>query len=512
MKLSIQKTVLILASGIFLFILLRIPSLFEPHWYGDEGIYAAVSYEMSHGEMLYRDIWDDKPPLIYWMFSIAGNSHKLFFARFFNLVAGVITIIGIYKLVKKLFNDRLALISFFLTIILLGLPILEGNIANGENFFIALNVWGFYIGIDSIERKEKQLLAGLLFAVATLFKIVALLDFGALVIFLIATETKILSKRPKFRDVLKIIPLGIGFVLPILFITSIELLNGNFTNFIHSTLIDMFSYVSYSASNKLIQIPAKAKILLLLIATAILILNFYTKKFSKTTLFITLVLIYEYFATIISDRHYIHYLLQIIPGFTLVTALVLKRLQSYKTLVLKINLAIIFLLGIYLALINFTQGEGLKTNYGAWQFGGKPSYYKTYIYYKHFLNYKIFNNISKDEYNHLFNDEETKIITLERALNSIFKDIPREEVYIYTNRAWTFPYLKIRVPTLFSVAYHRYIHKEGNDRLINDLTTNKMSLIVVEQDVPTFEEFDQLLDKSYDEILQDETYTYYSKK
>ena len=42
-----------------LFFILRWPSLFEPYWYGDEGIYHAVGMLINSGESLYSGAWDN---------------------------------------------------------------------------------------------------------------------------------------------------------------------------------------------------------------------------------------------------------------------------------------------------------------------------------------------------------------------------------------------------------------------------------------------------------------------
>ena len=47
-------------------VLLRVPSLFEPYWYGDEGIYLTVGRSLRHGLALYRDVHDNKPPCYIW--------------------------------------------------------------------------------------------------------------------------------------------------------------------------------------------------------------------------------------------------------------------------------------------------------------------------------------------------------------------------------------------------------------------------------------------------------------
>ena len=45
-----------------MFLILRIPSLFEPYWYGDEGIYLVLGQAIRKGVTLYSHIHDNKPP------------------------------------------------------------------------------------------------------------------------------------------------------------------------------------------------------------------------------------------------------------------------------------------------------------------------------------------------------------------------------------------------------------------------------------------------------------------
>ena len=46
-------------------IILRIPGLFEPCWYGDEAIYLVMGQGWQKGLRLYQDIFDHKPPVIF---------------------------------------------------------------------------------------------------------------------------------------------------------------------------------------------------------------------------------------------------------------------------------------------------------------------------------------------------------------------------------------------------------------------------------------------------------------
>src|SRR3989338_9802284 len=73
---------------LFLFIfVLRLPSLMEPHRYADEEIYLTLGQGFRKGLVFYRDIHDNKPPLLYVIAALAGN---LFWFRFLLLVAHAI--------------------------------------------------------------------------------------------------------------------------------------------------------------------------------------------------------------------------------------------------------------------------------------------------------------------------------------------------------------------------------------------------------------------------------------
>ncbi len=60
--------------GILVLILvLRIPSFFEPYYYGDEMIYLTLGEGVRQGATLYKDLHDNKPPLIYIIAAVAGS-------------------------------------------------------------------------------------------------------------------------------------------------------------------------------------------------------------------------------------------------------------------------------------------------------------------------------------------------------------------------------------------------------------------------------------------------------
>src|SRR3989338_6358117 len=60
-----KKHHFLFAVILILTFIFRLPSLFEPFWYGDEGIFAAVGRNLNLGGVLYENSWDNKPPMIY---------------------------------------------------------------------------------------------------------------------------------------------------------------------------------------------------------------------------------------------------------------------------------------------------------------------------------------------------------------------------------------------------------------------------------------------------------------
>src|SRR5438445_77553 len=88
----------------FFFFLLRLPSIVEPLWYGDEGIYEVIGMALNHGRLLYRDIWDNKPPLLYLLYTVFQSNQPLI--RFVCMLAGLASVILFYFLAKKLFHKK----------------------------------------------------------------------------------------------------------------------------------------------------------------------------------------------------------------------------------------------------------------------------------------------------------------------------------------------------------------------------------------------------------------------
>jgi len=82
--------------------LIRIPSFFEPYSYGDEMIYLNLGEAIKRGMVLYRDIHDNKPPLLYFTAALAGN---VFWFRAILAAWMAATTVLFWKLSRTLFPN-----------------------------------------------------------------------------------------------------------------------------------------------------------------------------------------------------------------------------------------------------------------------------------------------------------------------------------------------------------------------------------------------------------------------
>src|SRR3989339_1068587 len=92
-----------LAILLFIWLLLRIPSFFEPYYYGDEMIYLTLGQGIRQGIPLYSGLHDNKPPLLYLAAAISGN---LFIFKVILAFWSLITVYGFWKLINHLYPKK----------------------------------------------------------------------------------------------------------------------------------------------------------------------------------------------------------------------------------------------------------------------------------------------------------------------------------------------------------------------------------------------------------------------
>jgi hypothetical protein len=93
----------VLAGITFVALALRVPSIAEPLGI-DQGLLASAAYQLSRGQTLYRDVWDQKPPGIYltYVAAFATLGRKPSSVAWFDILASSATALLLFAIVRRL--------------------------------------------------------------------------------------------------------------------------------------------------------------------------------------------------------------------------------------------------------------------------------------------------------------------------------------------------------------------------------------------------------------------------
>jgi len=181
-----------------LFLILRLPSLFEPYWYGDEGIYLTLGQGIRHGLLLYQQIHDNKPPTLYYLAALA---HTVFGFRLLLTLFMIPTIYFFHRLAKRFLSPKLTRLSTLTFLLLTSIPLIEGNMANAEVFMLLPTILAFYIfyksSVSGLPAKT-LVSAGLLLGLAFTIKVPVAVEFVLLCLWLFIFSRQKIKKNHYF--------------------------------------------------------------------------------------------------------------------------------------------------------------------------------------------------------------------------------------------------------------------------------------------------------------------------
>ena len=462
-----------LALILFFVIILRIPSLFEPFYYGDEMIYLTLGEGIKQGIPLYSGLHDNKPPLLYLTAALAGN---VFWFRAILVFWSLATIILFWNLSKKLFpnKEKLQKIATIIFSLLTTIPLLEGNTANAENFLIGPIIAAFLILFSKKLTAKKVFCAGLLFSVAALFKIPAAFDLPVIIVFWIIMG---LSKKEDFKKIIKnTIYISLGFILPIALTFIWFKFQGAFNEYLVAAFLQNVGYLSTWKDPAIKQEPFLVKNAALLIracivffgSTAVFLLR---KKLSRQFIFLTIWLLFTLFAATLSERPYPHYLVQSLAPVSLLFAILFTQKSVEQSLTI-IPLLIFFIVPVY---------------YKYW-------IYPTTSYYSHFIQFAT-KQINKTEYFASFSPKTSRNYLIAEFLqqSSQIKD----RVFVWSPDSPVIYALSRRLPPIKFVANYHINDFSSKGEIVNLLSKNPAKFIIITPDAPVFPEIIPLLKQKY---------------
>lgn len=432
----------------FLFFILRLPSLFEPIWYGDEGIYQVIGHSLNNGKLLYAEIFDNKPPLLYWLYSIFNSDQ--FTIRLISLIFGVLSVGVFFLLSKKLFADKKNGIHFattFIFAILFGLPTLEGNIANAENFMLLPIISAGFLVLNAEKRNSNPyFLAGLLLGIAFLFKIVAIFDLAAFLVFCFILNFSSLKKEIKLLKIIE------GFFLPVFLVALFFIFNGTLVDFIKAAFLTNISYVSYG--NKIGGTPLLLFIKLVLLIILAFFLFIKRKKFGEVYLFIFIWFAFSLFNALFAQRAYAHYLLVLLPSLCLMLGLIFFDKKYSAKIVIFSLIALVILIKVF----------------------GIPKFNKSINYYQNFISYAL-GTKTMVSYQGFFDKNTPFDYEIARFIKP--KLSKNDTIFVWGNNAQLYQLVGVVAPTKYIVAYHASNYSDGIISTKSSIEKTKPKFIVV---------------------------------
>ena len=507
--------------------ILRLPSLMEPYWYGDEGIYLTLGNGIRHGLALYRDIHDNKPPVIYYLAAFAGSE---FWFKFLLLAWNLVSVAVFAWIAQHLLNPEkkdpqkkimgidfpVPTLATFATLLFALLPFeFEGNIANGEIFMILPTLIGMALLLHLRDLKHPKLMqkiffgfwAGVSLSLAFLTKVPAAFDAVAagLYFYLLVPQTHIKALRKRaiglVRSLFSLPPwvFGLAFLLPLGLTIAYYTLIGAGQPYIQAALLQNVGYLSswktgsFNAQN-VTQTGLKSRALGI---GALTVLLFICAPFIDTdALFVVIWFGFAWFGALLSERPYPHYLIQVVPPLALLLPLFLKLILKIRWKTIRHQVAPLLgslgligcgvLLAVSMITIKF------------WHYPQLP-YYENYIKF-------VTGKITKDTYFSYFDPHLPEEYMLSEYIMK--NTTPDDRIFIWGDLPSMYALTRRLPPGRYTSEYH-IKDFNGFEETFAAITKVVPKFILIDRSQDAFPKLQPLLDEEYVVAYQSQTFILY---
>lgn len=468
-----------------LFVILRLPSLFEGFWYGDEGFYASQAEAILRGKVLYLEAWDHKPPLMVWTYSLGGIfgwdiGYPL--VKVFSIVSGIISIVLLSKIFEReKVSKRIQNSLLIIYAVLLGSPILEGNVANSEVFFITINLAILYISL----YLQKPVFIGLLLSFSFLIKPQSFAEASSIILALLIFQLWHGKLKRNYSYYNKLILTFLSLILAYFVYLSIQ---GSFIAFLDAAFITNFLYVG--GEDSFISSWNVGKIIVTLCLFSLCLYAQKSKKLNKTEFIIAVGLLASLFLVTLSGRLYLHYWIQILPVLFLGLGLLFN--SKYLNVLVKTTIALAFFI---VAVFSFNRGISLPSVSTT----SVVPFVRYYVDFSRYILLKDENTISYFWKNHDSNKLRKEFA---RYFN---ENYPGIDYYYYGEETWIFTQLDANFTNKYLVWYHLTFTDDKLEEAIE--LRNKAEILIIDENSPG--KLAKFLSDVEDEFIQIDQYNNY---
>jgi 4-amino-4-deoxy-L-arabinose transferase-like glycosyltransferase len=188
-----RQTIAWLSIILILTFLVRAPFLAEP-FECDQAVFANLGWNWQNGKIIYKDIFDNKPPLVYLFVRLLINlfGYSDWGIHFGYAVLALFSTFVFYLLSKLFFRRAVALLGSFLYGLFSGGALISGSFANAENLMVFFVISAFYFFGVALQKENSLFLfiSGNLIGLAMMAKQSALFEALAFALFLLASSLK----------------------------------------------------------------------------------------------------------------------------------------------------------------------------------------------------------------------------------------------------------------------------------------------------------------------------------
>lgn len=458
---------------------LRMPSLFEPHWYGDEGIYLVLGQALRKGLVWYKEIHDNKPPLLYLLAAISGN---VMWFRFMLMITSLINVVAIYKLLSRFVakNTWAVNLGTLLFAVLSSIPMIEGNIANAEIFMILPVTLAVLLLTNKTTGIKEYFGAGLLMSLAFLFKVPSAFDVFAVGLWLVWKFFDEKNKGLEFRKILVYVG---GFLLPVVLTIVYYAAVGAFDQYMTAAFLQNIGYLSSWRTGTITKSGASSQSGLLgravIWMVATLVCAFLTRKEKMIKRLALIWFLGALFGALLSERPYPHYLIQLLPPGAILVAMAIERQTKYWFVGFVVCLSLtLFAIQRY-----------------------KFYFYPNISYYKNFVTYKS-GMMSERDYRNTFGEKIDRNYAIAKYIK--LRTERHETMFVWGDEPFIYALANRLPPGRFTVAYH-VVDFDGKEETLKALMEKQTRYVVtLESEKREYKEFFKYLLSNYTPIYHQE--------
>ena len=336
---SLITMILLLAFSVFLTLATNYSPTSKSVLLHDCGIFSYVAFAMKEGRALYSEVWENKGPLLYFIYYIGLYVLNGSFGMYLlELISVFISVLFSYKTLYIITNKKIYSILGVIYAFSIWAPTWMGGTFS-ESFALPLICAGMFLYSKYMLKDKNISNIGIMFF-GILTGLIAQLRLNMLSYFLamFITIGILLIKNKEFKEILRWILWGIiGFVISIIPALIYLIKNGVLIDCINIAYLDILDgfnvgtiYDRLEALKEMIDntnISGALTLTLAFIIVSVLLIIFRKVKKTENILYILAVIlsvIINLYANSVSGAVHMHYFITFIPVVVMVVALTLK--------------------------------------------------------------------------------------------------------------------------------------------------------------------------------------------